>query len=107
VRELLLSTNEARKRAAIGGEVAHEGRGAAGRRQCREAAGVVASKLITGPVIRLIWNVGLDHSGLMPSVAERYRLAQAAKITRQLEEVVSVGNARSIKKKRKPQKPQK
>jgi len=39
--------------------------------------------------------------------AERYRLAQAAKIIRQLEEVVLVGDARDMKKKRKPQKPQK
>ena len=39
--------------------------------------------------------------------AERYRLAQAAKITRQLEEVVLVGKVRNMKKKRKPQKPQK
>ena len=53
-----------------------------------------------------------EYGPLPPSAsegarAERYRLAQAAKITRQLEEVVSVCNARSIKKKRKPQKPQK
>jgi len=53
-----------------------------------------------------------EYGPLPPSAseaarAERYRLAQAAKITRQLEEVVSVGNARSIKKKRNPQKPQK
>jgi hypothetical protein len=53
-----------------------------------------------------------EYGPLPPSAseaarAERYWLAQAAKITRQLEEVVSVGNARSIKKKRKPQKPQK
>jgi hypothetical protein len=39
--------------------------------------------------------------------AERYRLTQAAKIIRQLEEVVLVGDARDMKKKRKPQKPQK
>jgi hypothetical protein len=39
--------------------------------------------------------------------AERYRLAQAAKITRQLQEIVLVGNAGSIKKKRKPHKTQK
>jgi hypothetical protein len=53
-----------------------------------------------------------EHGPLPPSAseaarAERYRLAQVAKITRQLEEVVSVGNQRSIKKKRKPQKTQK
>jgi hypothetical protein len=53
-----------------------------------------------------------EHGPLPPTAseaarAERYRLAQAAKITRQLEEVVLVGNAGSIKKKRKPQKPQK
>ncbi|MFZ1152766.1 MAG: hypothetical protein WAR76_24035 [Xanthobacteraceae bacterium] len=34
-------------------------------------------------------------------------VAQAAKIIRQLEEVVLVGDARDMKKKRKPQKPQK
>jgi hypothetical protein len=39
--------------------------------------------------------------------AERYRLAQAAKIIRQLEEVVLVGDARDMKKKRKRQKPRK
>jgi hypothetical protein len=50
-----------------------------------------------------------EHGPLPPIAsdaarAERYRLAQAAKITRQLEELVLVGNARSIKKKRTPQK---
>jgi hypothetical protein len=52
-----------------------------------------------------------EHGPLPPTAseaahAERYRLAQAAKIMRQLEEVILVGNART-KKKRKPQKPQK
>jgi hypothetical protein len=36
--------------------------------------------------------------------AERYRLAQAAKIVRQLEEVALGGNARRMKKKPKSQK---
>jgi hypothetical protein len=36
--------------------------------------------------------------------AERYRLAQAAKIVRQLEEVALAGDARKMKKERKPQK---
>jgi hypothetical protein len=53
-----------------------------------------------------------EHGPLPPAAsevarAERYRLAQAAKIVRQLEEVVLVGNARTMKKKRKPRKTQK
>ena len=36
--------------------------------------------------------------------AERYRLAQAAKIVRQLEEVALAGDTRKMKKERKPQK---
>jgi hypothetical protein len=53
-----------------------------------------------------------EHGALRPNArkaarAERYRLAQAAKIVRQLEEVVLVGNARTMKKKRKPRKAQK
>jgi len=53
-----------------------------------------------------------EHGPLPPTAsetarAERYRLAQAAKIIRQLKEVVLIGNARTMKKKRKPQKPQK
>jgi hypothetical protein len=52
----------------------------------------------------------MDRSHRPPSEAaraERYRLAQAAKIIRQLEEVVLVGDARDMKNKWKPQKPQK
>jgi aromatic ring hydroxylase len=51
-----------------------------------------------------------EHGALRPNAskaarAERYRLAQTAKILRQLEQVVGgIGTARSIKKKRKPQK---
>jgi hypothetical protein len=51
-----------------------------------------------------------EHGPLSPTAseaarAERYRLAQTAKILRQLEQVVDgVGIARNIKKKRKPQK---
>lgn len=36
--------------------------------------------------------------------AERYQLAQAAKIIRRLKEVALTGNARRMKKERKPQK---
>jgi hypothetical protein len=48
-----------------------------------------------------------EYGPLPPSAskaarAERYRLAQAAKIIRQLEQVVLTGNARITKKRRKP-----